>query len=138
MTIAIGEPIMSKTLVLLTILLAACTATEEEVITTSIDVDQSELAALLNDIDTLSNNTLPVSKILELAISTPMDEELQDRFAYAFNGSDEEIQIHVWCEQVDWVHLYFSSTSRELIAALEKTNMTYARDDDTWPAIRKA
>jgi len=122
---------MSKTLILLTVLLAACTATEEEVITTSVDVDQSELPALLNDIDTLSNNTLPVREILELAISTPMDEELQDRFAFAFNGSDEEIQIHVWREQVDWVHLYFSSTSRELIDALEKTNMTYARDDDT-------
>ena len=122
---------MSKTLILLTVLLAACTATEEEVITTSVDVDQSELPALLNDIDTLSNNTLPVSEILELAISTPMDEELQDRFAFAFNGSDEEIQIHVWREQVDWVHLYISSTSKELIAALEKTNMKYARDDDT-------
>ena len=122
---------MSKTLILLTVLLAACTATEEEVITTSVEVDHSELPALFNDIDTLSNHTLPISGILELAISTPMDEELQDRFAFAFNGSDEEIQIHVWREQVDWVHLYFSSTSRGLIAALEKTNMAYARDDDT-------
>ena len=122
---------MPKTLILIAVLLVACTATEQEVITTSVDVDQSELAALLQDINTLAENTLPVDKILELAISTPMDEELQDRFAFAFNGSDEEIQIHVWREQVDWVHLYISSTSKELIAALEKTNMAYARGDDT-------
>jgi len=122
---------MPKTLILLAILLAACTATEQEVITTSVDVDQSELPALLQDINTLADNTLPVDKILELAISTPMDDEVQDRFAFAFNDSDAEIQIHIWREQVDWLHLYFSSTSKELIAALEKTNMAYARDDDT-------
>ena len=67
---------MPKTLILIAVLLAACTATEEEVITTSVDVDQSELPALLQDINTLAGNALRVDKILELAITTPMDDEL--------------------------------------------------------------
>ena len=122
---------MRKILILIVVLLAACTATEEEVLTTSVDVNQSELPALMGDIDTLADNAIPVDKMLELVVSTPMDDEQQDRFAFAFKGSDEEIQFHIWREQVDWVHLYFSSTSKELIAAIEKTNMAYARDDDT-------
>ena len=122
---------MPKTLILLVVLLTACTATEQEVITTSVDVDQSTLPALLQEIDTLADNALAVDKILELAKSTPMDDELQDRYAFMFNGSEEEIQIHIWREQVDWVHLYFSSTSKELIAELEKTSIAFARDDDT-------
>ena len=122
---------MPKTLILLAVLLAACTATKQEVFTTSVDVDQSMLPALLQDIDTLAGNSLAVDKILELAKSTPMDDELQDRYAFVFNGSEEEIQIHIWREQVGWVHLYFSSTSKELITALEKTNTAHARDDDT-------
>ena len=67
---------MPKTLILIAVLLAACTATEEEVITTTVDVDQLELPALLQDINTLAGNALPADKILELAITTPMDDEL--------------------------------------------------------------
>ena len=122
---------MRKILTLVAVLLVACTATEEEVLTTSVDVNQSELLALLGEINTLADNALPVDKMLELAESTKMDEEQQGRFTFAFKGSDEEILFHIWREQVDWVHLYFSSTSKELIAALENTNMAYARDDDT-------
>ena len=122
---------MRKILIAIAVLLVACTATEEEVLTTSVDVNQSDLPALLGDIDMLADNSLPVDQILELALTTRMDEEQQDRFTFSFNGSDEDIQIHVWREQIDWVHVYFSSTSKELIAALEKTNMRYARDKDT-------
>ena len=64
--------------------------------------------------------------MLQLAVATPMDEELQDRYAVTFKGSDEEIQLHVWREQVDWVHLYFSSTSKELITAIEASNAKFA------------
>ena len=42
-----GGLTMRKILILIVVLLAACTATEEEVLTTSVDVNQSELAALL-------------------------------------------------------------------------------------------
>ena len=122
---------MQKILILIAVLLAACTTSEDEVLTTSVDIDQSELPALLGDIDLIADNALAVDEMLELAVSTRMDEEQQDRFTLTFNGTDEEILFHVWREQVDWVHLYFSSTSRELIAALEKINVAYARDDDS-------
>ena len=122
---------MQKLLILIAVLLAACTTTEDEVLTTSVDIDQSELPALLGDIDLIADNALAVDEILELAVSTRMDEEQQDRFTLTFKGTDEEILFHVWREQVDWVHLYFSSTSKELIAALDKINVAYARDDDS-------
>ncbi len=120
---------MRSILLFFALLLAACTATEEETFMTSVDVNQSELPALLSDIDTLADNALPIDKLLELAVSTPMDAEQQERFPFTFDGSGEEMLFHVWREQVDWVHLYFSSTSKELIAAIEKTNMEYAREE---------
>ena len=83
---------------------------------------------MLQEIDTLVDNSLAVDEIVKLAEATPMDEELQDRYAVRFGGADEEMQIHVWREQVDWVHLYFSSTSQEMIAAIENTTAPYARE----------
>lgn len=120
---------MRKLLVLLTALLAACSAAEKEVITTSVDVDQSRMPALLKEIDTLADNSLAIDEILKLAEATPMDDELQDRYTVRFRGADEEILVHVWREQVDWVHLYFSSTSAELIDAIESRMSPYARED---------
>ena len=119
---------MRKISILLVVLLAACTEAEKEVLTTSVDVDQANVPALLAGIDELTDDTLDVDGMLELAVSTPMDEELQQRYAIKFRDSDEEIQFHVWREQVDWVHLYFSSTSKDLVNAIEKTNSAYARD----------
>lgn len=124
-----GGTDMRKLSVLIVVLLSACTASEEEVMTTSVDVDQSKLPALLRDVDALADNSLPVGKILELAETTPMDDELQDRYAFEYEGVDEEIQIHVWREQVDWVHLYFSSTSKDLVAAIEETIEPFARPE---------
>lgn len=121
---------MRKILILFVVLLAACTATEKEVLTTSVDVDQKNVPALLAAIDKLTDNVLDVDGMLELAESTPMDEELQQRYAVKFSGSDEEILLHVWREQVEWVHLYFSSTSKELIDVIEKTNSAYARESE--------
>ena len=120
---------MRKLLVLLTVLIAACSPAEKEVITTSVDVDQARLPALLQEIDTLVDNSLAVDEIVKLAEATPMDEELQDRYAVRYRGADEEMLIHVWREQVDWVHLYFSSTSKDMIAAIEKSTTGYARED---------
>lgn len=112
---------------LFVLLLAACSPAEKEVLTTSVDVDNSELAALIRDIDSLTDNSLPVDEIVELANATPMDDELQERYSFAFKGTDEDVQIHVWREQVDWVHLYFSTTSKDLISALESANAGHAR-----------
>ena len=121
---------MRKLIVLLTVLFTACSPAEKEVITTSVDVDQSRLPALLQEIDTLVDNSLAIDEIVKLAEATPMDEELQDRYAVRFRGADEEMLIHVWREQVDWVHVYASSTTQELVMAVEKTMKGYARPDD--------
>ena len=118
---------MRTFLILITLLATACTPAEKEVLTASVDVDQSELMSLIRDMDSVTDNALPVDDILELAVATPMDDELQERFSFVFKGSDEEVQIHVWREQVDWVHLYFSTTSKDLITALEATNAAHAR-----------
>lgn len=121
---------MRKILLLVAMSLAACTPAEKEVLTTSVDVDQSEVAALLSDIDALTDNALPVSEMLALAVATPMDDELQERYSISFNGAEEEILFHTWREQVDWIHLYFSTTSKGLIKALEGANATHARSDE--------
>jgi hypothetical protein len=117
---------MRKLAVLVFVVLAACAPSEKEVLTTSVDVAQSQLEGLFDQINSLTENELDTDKMLQLAVSTPMDEEQQDRFAVTFNGSEEEIQLHIWREQVDWVHLYFSSTSKELVAAVEESNARFA------------
>ena len=122
---------MRRFAILIFALIAACGSAEREVVTTSVDVDQDQVAALLAEIDGLSDNALDVDAMLNLAVTTPMDEELQDRYPVTFNGADEEVLFHVWREQVDWVHLYFSSESKSLIAAIEKASAPFARDDDT-------
>lgn len=121
---------MRNILILAAAMLVACSATEEEVVTTSVDVNQSDLGALLADIDKVTENALPLDAMLELAVSTPMDAEQQERYAVSFGGAGGEILFHVWREQLDWVHLYFSSTSKALITAIEESNSRYARDDD--------
>lgn len=118
---------MRKIVVLvLAVFVAACAPGEEEVLTTSVDVAHPQLEPLLQQIDALTENDLDTGQMLQLALSTPMDEELQERYAITFDGDAEEIQLHVWREQVDWVHLYFSSTSKELIAAIEASNAGFA------------
>lgn len=120
---------MRKILILVSLLVAACSPTEPTVLTTSVDVDQSALAALLSDIDAITENDLPITEMTQLAVSTPMDGEQQERFVMVIAGDDEEVLFHIWREQQDWLHLYFSSTSKDLVAAIEKSNVVYARND---------
>lgn len=111
-------------------LLVACSSPEPEVVTTSVDVDHGDLPALFDSLDNVTDDALPKEKMLELALSTPMDDELQQRFNVVFKGADAEIQLHVWREQANWVHLYFSSTAKDLVAAIESSNSAYARETD--------
>ena len=82
---------------------------------------------MLAALDELAENDLPVDELLELATSTPMDEETQLRFAFVYNGEETEMLVHFWREQVDWVHVYASSTSKNLITATESTIKTFER-----------
>ena len=122
---------MRKIIILvLLVLAAACAPGEKEVLTTSVDVAHPQLKPLLKQIDVLAENELDTEQMLQLALSTPMDEELQERYAVTIDGDTEEIQLHVWREQVDWVHLYFSSTSKELIGAIEASNAKFAMPNE--------
>jgi len=116
--------------IVIVLFLAACAPADKEVLTTSVDVDESALPALLADIDALTNDAFPAGELIALAAATPMDEELEQRFSVNYQGTAEEIQVHVWREQIDWVHLYFSTTSKTLMAALEDSIAGYARSDD--------
>lgn len=122
---------MKNLLIVISLLLTGCSAAEKTVFTTSVNVDQTELHALLDAIDAIAENQLPVDEMLLLATSTPMDEEQQERYAISFQGGEEEILFHIWREQLDWVHLYFSSTSGGLIGTLEESNAAFARVDDS-------
>jgi hypothetical protein len=116
--------------ILIVLLLAACSPAEQEVLTTSVDVAESQLPSLLTNVDALTDDAVPVGELIALAAATPMDDELERRFSVTYQGAQQEVQVHVWREQVDWVHLYFSSTSKDLITAIEATISGYAFDDD--------
>lgn len=109
------------------LLLAACTASEPETHSTSADVDLAAIPAMLAAIDDITDNELPVEELLALTNSVPMDEEKQQRFAVSFGGKDTEVLYHVWREQTDWVHVYASSTSQELVGAVEASIKPFER-----------
>ena len=86
--------------------------------------------AALTAMDQLTDNDMDVERLLELTETTKMDDEQQERFAVSFNGKETEILYHVWREQEDWVHLYASSESASLVAALQDAMAPFARDGD--------
>ncbi len=112
------------------LLLVACTAGEPETHTTSADVDLVAVPAMLAAIDSVTDDDLPIDELLALTNSVPMDEEKQQRFAVSFGGKDTEMLYHVWREQNDWVHVYASSTSSDLVEAVDGSIRPFERSAD--------
>jgi hypothetical protein len=111
-------------------LLVACSPGEPETYTTTANVDDASIPVLLAAIDGLSDNDLPVDELAELSRTTKMDAEQQLRFPVSYRGEDTDMLVHIWREQVDWVHVYASSSSQELVSAVEATLKTFARPDE--------
>jgi hypothetical protein len=117
---------MRKFFILALSLLAACSSpSDPEVFTSSVDVDGTSVSAALAALNQITK--VDVDALLELTESTPMDDEKQQRFAVLFDGEETEILYHVWREQEDWVHLYISSESEDLIAAVKSATTPLAR-----------
>jgi len=110
------------------LLLAACAPGDPEVHTTTAKVDDASIPAMLAVIDGLTDNTLPVDELLAMTASVPMDEEKQQRVAVVFKGEETDMQIHIWREQVDWVHVYASSTSQDLVSAVKAGIESFERE----------
>ena len=110
------------------ILIAACAPSDPETHTTSANVDDVSIAPMLAAIDGLTDNELPVDELLAMTTSVPMDEEKQQRVAVVFRGEETDLLIHIWREQVDWVHVYASSTSEDLVNAVEGGIDSFERD----------
>ena len=110
------------------VLLAACTApSEPEVFTSSVDVDEASVALFLEALDRLADNDIDVDGLLALALTTPMDDEKQQRFAVSYDGDETSILFHVWRGQEGWVHLYASSESENLVNAIKNEMGQFAR-----------
>ena len=111
------------------LLLVGCSSSEPEIYRTSVNVDLSKLSALLTAVNQLTDDELDAEHLVELANSVAMDDEKQETLPIAYNGKETEILYHVWREQADWVHLYVSSPSEDLIGAIEKASEPFARSD---------
>ncbi len=109
-------------------LLVGCSPSDPEMHTTSANVDDASISAMFSAIDGLTDNQLPVDELLAMTASVPMDEEKQQRIAAVFDGEETDMLIHIWREQVDWVHVYASSTSRDLVKAVEAGIEPFARE----------
>ena len=115
---------------LVLLFVVACTPSEPETFTTSANIDDASIPAMLAALDRLTDNDLPVDELLELSSSTPMDEETQQRVAVSFGGEDTDMLIHIWREQTDWVHFYASSTSQEFVNAVQSGIKPFERAPD--------
>ena len=109
------------------ILVVACTPSEPETFTTSANVDDVSIPAMLAAINELTDNELPVDELLALTTSVSMDDEKQQRVAVSFSGEETDMLIHIWREQTDWVHVYASSTSQDLVSAVEASIKSFER-----------
>ena len=109
------------------VFLVACAPSEPETHTTSANVDEVSIPTMLAAIDGLTDNDLPVEELLDMTTSVPMDEEKQQRVAVVFRGEETDMLIHIWREQADWVHVYASSTSKDLVDAVEAAFKQFER-----------
>lgn len=112
---------------LVVLFLVACTQGEPETYTTSADVDLESVPAMLATIQGIVDDELPIDEMLTLTNSVSMDDEKQQRIAVSFRGKDTELLYHVWREQAGWVHVYASSTSRDLVDAVKAGIRQYER-----------
>ena len=110
------------------LLLAGCSPGEPETFTTSADVDQDRVPAMLAAIDALSDTDIPVDKLIALTNATPMDQEDQLRFPVTIAGRQTDMLYHVWREQEDWVHVYASSTDKGLVDAVAASLKAFERE----------
>lgn len=108
-------------------IIAACSPGEQEIFKASVNVDLVSVDGLLAAVDRLTDNKLDIDGLAALTNSVPMDDEKQERFPVTFNGNDTELLYHVWREQQDWVHVYVSSSSEELIEAFKRSAAPFAR-----------
>jgi len=115
---------------LVVLFLVACTPSEPETFTTSANVDDTSIPAMLAAIDGLTDNALPVDELLALTNSVSMDDEKQQRVAVSFAGDETDMLIHIWREQTDWVHVYASSESQDLVNAVEVGIKSFERPAD--------
>ena len=112
---------------LVLLLIVTYTPSEAETFTTTANVDDASIPAMLAAIDGLTDNDLPVDELLALSNSTKMDDEKQKRFAVYYRGEETDMLIHIWREQVDWVHVYASSDSQDLVNAVEASIKSFER-----------
>jgi hypothetical protein len=122
---------MRSLIIFALVLLAGCNSPgEPEVFTTSVNVDETSVMAVLTAVDQLTENDIDIERLLTLTETTKMDDEQQLRFAVTFKGEETDILYHVWREQEAWVHLYASSESESLVSALQAAFAPFAREGD--------
>ena len=111
--------------------LVACSPAEQEETTlqSSVNVDLSVVPALLTALDEMTDSQLDVSGLTDLTNNVTIDQEDQRKFAVTYKGEETELLYHVWREQSDWVHLYFSTPSKALHEAMEASNAAFARTE---------
>lgn len=102
------------------VLLGACAQEPEpEEHTVNFDLDDETVMSFLQQMNSMAGGTLDVQALNELGRGLAVDTEDQMRLKVSYQEKDTELLYHVWREQADWVHIYLSSPSGELITALD-------------------
>ncbi len=104
---------------LMIITVSACQPAEPESHQVSTNISPEAVPGFLQAVDALVDNDLDVAGLSEFSASVPIDEEKQQKLEIVFRGDSTTVLYHVWRENVDTVHLYFSTPSEALAAAIE-------------------
>lgn len=112
------------------LLLVGCSSGDQEVYKSSANVDVASIPAMLDAIDGVVDSDLAVGDLIALTNSVPLDEEKQERIVVLHKGGETDFLYHVWREQADWVHVYISGPSEELITTIDRSIQSFSRSDD--------
>ncbi|MEM9301163.1 MAG: hypothetical protein AAGE01_03575 [Pseudomonadota bacterium] len=120
---------MRWVLIMLLAGLVACGGDAPEEVQTTVDVADEDVARVFAAVADLTEAGVDAPALAAMARNTKLDTETEDRFAVRYAGAETELMIHVWREQTDGVHLYFTSPSADLIEAIDGLSARFERSD---------
>lgn len=111
---------------LICLAIVACQPADPKTYQASTNLKVQAVPGFLHAVDALVDSDLDVAGLVEFGASVPVDDEKQQKIAVVYQQDDTMVLYHVWRENADSVHLYFSTPSEGLAAAIESEMERYS------------
>ena len=103
-----------------------CTDPKPPTFEASMNFDTANVEPFLNQLNERLALDLPIAKLLELTLSTHVDDERSTTIDVLFEGSKTRIEYRVFMDDVDAPDLYFLTPSSALAKAIDSQLRDFA------------